>query len=153
MLRIRDIMVHDVKTINGDESVSSAASIMSSFNIGSLIVLEGDRPIGIITERDILKKVVATCRDPRNTKVHEIMSKPLITGDPDMDLEYAAKYMVNKDIKRLPIVERGRLVGIVTFTDIVRAQPHVVEALERALTAATLPKRFEKILRKRILKT
>lgn len=153
MLRIKDVMVHDVKTIDKGESVSSAASIMSTFNIGSLIVMENDKPVGIITERDILKKVVAPGRNPKATKVHEVMSRPLVVGDPDMDLEYAAKYMVSKDVKRLPIIERGKLVGIVTLTDIVRAQPLVVEALERALEAATLPRRFEKILRKRALKT
>jgi len=88
--------------------------------------------------------MVVPCRDPKATKVYEIMSKPLITGDPEMDLEYAARFMIEKNVKRLPIIENGRLAGIVTFTDIVRFRPQIVETLEKTLAAMTLPKRFEK---------
>jgi len=61
------------------------------------------------------------------------MSSPLVTGDPDMELEDSAKLMINKEIKRLPIVEEGRLVGIVTFTDLIKAQPQIVSTLERSI--------------------
>lgn len=137
-----------VLTVDEEASVSSAASIMSENNVGSLIATRDGKPVGIVTERDILRKVVVPCRDPRSTKVKDVMSKPLITGDPDMDIEYAAKLMVGKEIKRLPVLENGKLVGIVTFTDLVRSQPAVMKALEELIASKAIPRRFMKVLRK-----
>jgi CBS domain-containing protein len=77
------------------------------------------------------------------------MSSPLVTGDPDMELEDSAKLMINKEIKRLPIVEEGRLVGIVTFTDLIKAQPQIVSTLERSIGMDKMPRRFKKLMRKR----
>jgi len=146
MLRLRDVMRSPVLTIDADEPVHKAAHVMSVNNIGCLVVTSGGKPVGIVTERDILKKVVAMCRNPEAVKVSEIMSKPLVTGEPDMDIVYAAKLMVGRNVKRLPVVENGKLVGIVTLTDLIRAYPQIVESLEAAVTE--LPKRFRKWLRK-----
>jgi predicted transcriptional regulator len=77
------------------------------------------------------------------------MSSPLVTGDPDMELEDSAKLMINKEIKRLPIVEEGRLVGIVTFTDLIKAQPQIVSTLERSIGMDKMPRCFKKLMRKR----
>lgn len=147
MFRIIDIAVKDVKTIEEDESVVKAADIMSQYNIGCLVVTKNGKPIGIITERDLLKRVIVPCLDPRTTKVSKIMSKPLIYGDPDMDLVYAAKFMLNHNIKRLPIINNGKLVGIVTFTDILRTLPEIVKSLEKSLVLERIHPRFKKILK------
>jgi len=148
MIRVIDIAVKDVKVISEDETVIKAADIMSQHNIGCLVVVKDGKPVGIVTERDMLKKVIVPCLDPRTTKVSKIMSKPLIYGDPDMDIVYAAKYMINNNIKRLPIIDRGKLVGIVTLTDILRAFPGVVKALEESLIIDKLHPRFRKLLRR-----
>ncbi|MCR6669647.1 MAG: CBS domain-containing protein [archaeon YNP-WB-040] len=148
MIRIIDIAVKDVKVIDEDETVVKAADIMSQYNIGCLVVVKDGKPVGIVTERDMLKRVIVPCLDPRTTKVSKVMSKPLIHGDPDMDLVYAAKFMINNNIKRLPIIDRGKLVGIVTLTDILRALPEVVKALEESLIIDKLHPRFRKLLKK-----
>jgi len=148
MLRVIDIAVRDVKTIDEDDTVMKAADLMSQYNIGCLVVVKNGKPTGIITERDLLRKVIVPCLDPRTTKVSKVMSKPLIYGDPDMDLVYAAKFMINHNIKRLPIIDKGRLVGIVTFTDILRTLPEVVKSLEESLIVDKLHPRFRKLLRK-----
>ncbi|MEM0084100.1 MAG: CBS domain-containing protein [Candidatus Methanomethylicia archaeon] len=148
MLRIIDIAVREVKTIEEEETVMKAADIMSQYNIGCLVVTKDGKPTGIITERDLLKRVIVPCLDPRTTKVSKVMSKPLIYGDPDMDLVYAAKFMVNHNIKRLPIMDKGKLVGIVTFTDILRTLPEVVKDLEDLLVIGKLHPRFKKLLRR-----
>lgn len=148
MLRVIDVAVRDVKTVEEDEPVVKAADLMCQHNIGCLVVTKDGKPVGMLTERDILKKVVVPCLDPRATRVSKVMSRPLITGDPDMDVVYAAKFMVSRDIKRLPIVDGGRLVGIVTFTDLMRAMPGLVKALEESLALERLHPRFRKLLRK-----
>ena len=146
MLRLKDVMHSPVLTIEADKAVHEAAHIMSVNNVGCLIVTTEGKPVGIVTERDILKKIVAPCRDPEAVKVSEIMSKPLITGEPDMDILYAARLMVRRNVKRLPVMDNGKLVGIVTLTDLIRAYPEIIEALEIAVSE--LPRRFRKWFRK-----
>ncbi|MCX8204527.1 MAG: CBS domain-containing protein [Candidatus Nezhaarchaeota archaeon] len=148
MLRVVDIAAKDVKTIEEDESVVKAADIMCQHSIGSLVVTKDGKPVGIVTERDLLKKVIVPCLDPRATKVSKVMTRPLITGDPDMDVVYAAKFMVSRGIKRLPIVEGGKLIGMVTLTDLLRAMPGLVKALEESLALEKLHPRFRKLFRK-----
>lgn len=148
-ISIRDIMTSPVITMRSNAKVSEAASAMCAHNIGSLVVVDSnEKPIGIITERDMIRKVVVTSRNPKSVDVTQIMSSPLVTGDPDMDLEDSAKLMINKKIKRLPIVDQGRIVGIVTFTDLIRAQPQIVSTLERSIGIDQMPRRFKKLMRK-----
>ncbi len=148
-ISIRDIMTSPVITMRSNAKVSEAASAMCAHNIGSLVVVDrNEKPIGIITERDMIRKVVVTSRNPKSVDVTQIMSSPLVTGDPDMDLEDSAKLMINKKIKRLPIVDQGRIVGIVTFTDLIRAQPQIVSTLERSIGIDKMPRRFKKLMRK-----
>lgn len=148
-ISIRDIMTSPVITMRSNAKVSEAASAMCAHNIGSLVVVDSnEKPIGIITERDMIRKVVVTSRNPKSVDVTQIMSSPLVTGDPDMDLEDSAKLMINKKIKRLPIVDQGRIVGIVTFTDLIRAQPQIVSTLERSIGIDKMPRRFKKLMRK-----
>ena len=149
VLIIRDIMTYPVITQSIDSTVSEAASTMCAHNIGSLIIVDSqEKPIGIVTERDMLRKVIMTNRNPTATDIEQIMSRPIITANPKMDLEEAAKLMIAKNIKRLPIIEAGKLVGMVTLTDIVGAHPQIVSTLEQSLSIDNLPKRFRKRLRK-----
>ncbi|MCW4037888.1 MAG: CBS domain-containing protein [Candidatus Bathyarchaeota archaeon] len=148
-ISIKDIMTFPVITMRSNAKVSEAASAMCAHNIGSLVVVDrNEKPIGIITERDMIRKVVVTSKNPKSVDVTQIMSSPLVTGDPNMDLEDSAKLMINKEIKRLPIIDQGKIVGIVTFTDLIRAQPQIVSTLERSIGIDRMPRRFKKLMRK-----
>jgi CBS domain-containing protein len=91
-----------------------------------LVAVDNGEIIGILTERDLLKRVLETCKNPKETKVSEIMTKNVIVGDPDMQLIEATRLMFENKVKKLPIVEGDRLVGLITLTDIARAT-HVDE--------------------------
>lgn len=146
MLKVEDVMVEDVITIDANATVMEAVKLMNQYEIGCLIVTRRGRAIGIVTERDLLKRVLAKFKDPKTTKVKEIMSKPLIVGDPGMDVEDAAKLMFRKKIKKLPVVEQGRLLGLVTLTDLARFQPQMIRVLKRISTTTLPPRRLKKVI-------
>ena len=149
VVRIRDIMTSPVITIRKNAKVSETASAMCAHNIGSIIVVDHkEKPVGIVTERDMIRKVIVTCKNPKAMDVTQIMSSPLVTGNPNMDLENVAKLMIKNEIKRLPLVEEGKVVGIATFTDLIRSQPQIVAILERSMGIDKLPRRFKKLMRK-----
>lgn len=149
VLKIRDIMTSPVVIQRMNDTVSEAASTMCAHNIGSLIIVDSKgKPVGIVTERDMLRKIIMTNKNPTVIEVDKIMSKPIITGRPNMNLEEAANLMIKKEIKRLPIIESGKLIGMVTFTDVVGSHPQMVSALEQSLSIDNLPRRFKKQLRK-----
>jgi CBS domain-containing protein len=149
VLKIRDVMTSPVVTQRMNSTVSEAASTMCAHNIGSLVIVDSKgKPVGIVTERDMLRKIIMTNTNPTATEIDRIMSRPIITGHPKMDLEEAANLMIKKEIKRLPITESGKLVGMITLTDIVGSHPQLVSALEQSLSIDNLPKRFRKRLRK-----
>jgi CBS domain-containing protein len=146
MLKVEDIMVEDVITVDSDASVMEAVKLMNENEIGCLVVIRRGKAIGIITERDLLKRVIAKMRDPRKTKVRQIMTKPLIVGDPNMDLEDATKLMFERKIKKLPVIEAGRLVGLISLTDIARFQPQMMKILKKLSAQHMPPKRLQKVL-------
>lgn len=122
---VRDVM-HRVTLVDGDKSVAETAKIMMrtattvTREIGSVLVAKNNEPIGILTERDILKKVVATGLDPAVTKISQVMSAPLITVPVDMSVGEASRIMIEKGIRRLPVTEGNKIVGIITTRDITR---------------------------------
>lgn len=130
-LEVRDVMVKNVITVETEATVKEAAKLMNAHEIGCLIVMNRGKPVGIVTEMDMLKRVLLKSRDPRKTKVSQIMSKPLVVGEPQTDVRDAVRLMVEGKIKRLPIVEDGNLLGLVTFTDIVRSSAY----LERIISS------------------
>jgi CBS domain-containing protein len=144
-LKIEDIMVKEVITVDGESTVKEAADIMNRFEIGCLIVTKDGKAVGILTERDLLKRVVSRAKNPMKTKAKTIMSKPLIVVEPDMELEEAAKLMFKLKIKKLPVVENGRLMGLVTLTDLARFQPQMIRIL-RKLSEKMAPKRMQKVV-------
>lgn len=114
-------MVKNLVTLGADASIKEAVRSMSDHEIGCLIITQAHTPLGIITERDMLKRVLLEEKDPATTKVCEIMSAPLILGEPRMDVQDAVKLMLERKIKRLPISEEGQLVGLITLTDLARS--------------------------------
>lgn len=133
ILLVRDIMTRNVKTARTDDTILDIVRKMNKFRIGSLIVTNNGRPVGIITKRDVLEKIVEQRLDPEAMLARHIMSSPLVTIDPNAPVEEAAKLMVERQIKRLVVVEDGKLVGIISSTDIMRSSPTQISILEELL--------------------
>ena len=133
-LKVGDVMTKDVIVASADESIESVARLMEEHSIGSVIVVdqkEKNNAQGIITERDIVYKVVAKKKDAEKLKAEHIMSKPLRVVTPDTTLEHAAMAMKEHQIKRLPVVnEKKELVGILSEGDIMRVFPSVIDLVE-----------------------
>lgn len=123
---VKHIMRQDVVTITPEASMSEAAGIMGDKHIGSLIVKKYETPVGIVTERDLLSKVLALGKDPVETKVEATMSYPLITIGPTAKIKEAAHLMIKKK-GRLAVFDRGKLVGVITASDLVSSLPDVPE--------------------------
>ena len=118
-IAVREIMTRPVITADADLDILSAAKKMGSANVGSLIIVFDDKPSGILTERDLVKKVIAQGIDPRTIKAAEVMSAPVVSIEPEASLREAAALMLRSGVKRLPVTSKGRLVGIITDTDLV----------------------------------
>lgn len=133
IILVRDIMMRNVKTVRTDDSVHAAVLKMNKFQIGSVIVTNNGRAVGIITERNILERIVEPRLDPGTIWAKDIMSSPLVTVGPNDAVEEAAKIMAQKHIKKLPVVEGDKIVGVVSTSDIVRANPTQIGILEELL--------------------
>jgi CBS domain-containing protein len=145
-LKVEDVMVEDVITIEADATVKKAVDIMNKNEIGCLIVVKREKAIGIVTERDMLNRVLAMGRDPEHTRISQIMSAPLVVADPKMDLEEAARLMFKMKVKKLPVVTDGELIGLITLTDLARFQPQIIKILKKAHAVNQAPKRMQKVV-------
>lgn len=129
---VRDIMTKDIVTIDEGETALEAARIMSQKGISSLIVVKDEVPKGIITERDFIKKICAKQLEISQVKITSIMSRIRTVADPDTPIEVAVQRMANRGIRRLPIMQEGKVVGIITVTDLARYLRTIL-LLERTL--------------------
>jgi len=116
---VRSIMSSPVVTVLFNEPVKVAVSKMIEYQVGSVVVMSGGLPVGIVTERDLLK-IMAEGRDPNKILTSEVMSKPLVTVGPDAPVTQAIALMKEKAIRRIPIVKENKLIGIVTEKEIIR---------------------------------
>jgi CBS domain-containing protein len=130
---VRDVMSKEVKVVRPDTTVKEVVATMNKFDIGSIIVVQSDRPVGIITERDILRRLVEPCLAPETLTARQIMTSPVITISETADIEETAKLMARKKVKRLPVMNNGKLVGMITYTDIVAKVPTMLSMLEELL--------------------
>jgi len=143
--KLRKVMVEKVKTARLDDTIENVAMLMNRYQIGCVIIVDDDdKPLGIITERDMIKRVICKAIHPENARIIDVMSKPLVTASPDMRAGDAAKMMLEHNIKKMPVVDEGRLVGLVTLTDLVRTEG-VIEALNGFFLNG-VPKRLKKTL-------
>jgi len=129
VILVRDIMSTDIKTVETHSTVNEVVHRMNRFDLGSIIVVQGNSPMGIITKGDILTKIVQTGQNPSKVTAEQIMSSPLITIQKEAAVEEAAKLMTKKKVKNLPVVQEEKLIGIVTAADIVSSQPQLVSLL------------------------
>jgi CBS domain-containing protein len=121
MGQIRELMTVKPRTVKAGDSVVEAAKLMKGEDAGVAPIVDGDRLVGIVTDRDIAIRVVAEGRDPQSTKVEEVASQNVVTVDPRQDLDEALRLMATHQLRRLPVVEEdGKLVGIVAQADVAR---------------------------------
>jgi len=128
-LLVRDVMVSDPVTVPPNTSVREIAKIMKEKNIGSVIVVENDRMVGIVTEEDLIRRVLAEGKDPERTQAADVMTRPVVYVSPDTELKEAALLMARLGIGHLPVLEGSRVVGIIAEYDIVRLTPELIELL------------------------
>ena len=143
-LKLEEIMTKDVVTVKTSVTVEKAVDLMNKHEIGCLVVVNSRNPIGMVTERDILKRVIPQIKKSEKTKISDVMSKPLITAAPATQVGEAAKLMFKRKIKKLPVVEDGQLVGLVTLTDLVRSE-EIIEFLNGS-SINNAPKRIKKVV-------
>jgi CBS domain-containing protein len=115
---IREVMAKDPVTLPADATVMEAARCMRDRDIGDVIIIQGDRVAGILTDRDIVVRAVAEGRDPAVTKVSEVATMDVVTVSPDDSTDKAVKLMRERNIRRLPVVENGRPAGVITIGDL-----------------------------------
>ena len=116
--QVRDVMTPSVRTASPGQSLAEAAEVMKAEDVGSVPVVEEGRLVGILTDRDIVIGAVAERRDPQTVKVDEVASRELVTVEPDQDLDEALALMARHRVRRLPVVEEGRLVGMLAQADV-----------------------------------
>src|SRR5690554_6229208 len=118
LLKIKDIMTDSVATVSPETTVVEAARLMQQHDIGSLPVCEGPELVGIVTDRDIVVRSVAHGKDLATTPIREVMTQRVATASPETDVHQVATLMSNQQIRRLPVVENNRLVGMVSLGDL-----------------------------------
>ena len=143
-MKIRDIMTHQVASVNPRTNVVEAAQLMHKHDVGAIPVCEGEKILGILTDRDIVVRNIALGRDPYSTPVQDIMTTKITSVNPEMSLNQAAGIMANEQIRRVPVVENEKLVGMVSLGDLATKAKYDVE-LARTLGDISFPSEPEKI--------
>jgi CBS domain-containing protein len=129
---------HEVWTIGPDASVYDAVAMMADKEIGALVVVEGDSPVGVLSERDYARKVMLQGRSSRDTKIKEIMTSRVAYARPEQTVEECMSMMTDKRVRHLPVMEGDQLLGIISIGDLVKAiieeQQHVIKQLEQYIS-------------------
>jgi signal-transduction protein with cAMP-binding, CBS, and nucleotidyltransferase domain len=129
-IKVSDVMTTEVVVVGVDEKARKAAVLMDKHGIGCVVVADSQgRPVGIITERDLVSRVMAKGLDADEVTCREIMSTPLITIEPQAPLTMAMSMMAKNKIRRLVVLDRGKLVGVITERDVLRVAPALIEIL------------------------
>lgn len=127
---VKDIMIKSVITIDENKTVKQAGELMKKTRRGCLIVTKKDKAVGILSDSDVMKRVVARNLLPSKIKVKEVMSKPLVTIQPNEEILDAVRKMKRSNIHRLPVISNGRLIGIISLSDIAKTSPEMLDLLE-----------------------
>jgi CBS domain-containing protein len=130
-----EVKAAQVLSVGANDSVLHAIGVMAQYHVGALLVMQGDKLIGVMSERDYARKVILNGRASHDTKVGEIMSAPVITVGPDDTVHHCMEIMTDKRIRHLPVVAAGRVVGVLSIGDLVKAvideQRQEIEQLQR----------------------
>lgn len=141
MKKVKDILKvkgHDVCSIEPGATVYDAMKLMADKEIGALMVMEGTKLVGLISERDYARKVILLGRSSKTTEVKEIMTSRVVYAQPDQNIEECMALMTEKRVRHLPVMEEGELVGVISIGDLVKSiiaeQKFIIEQLERYIT-------------------
>ena len=126
-MKVRDIMTRNIASVNPVTTVTEAARLMEQYNVGSIPVCDKNRLVGIVTDRDIVVRNVACGKDPADTPIRDVMSAGVTTVTPDTEIADVAKVMGTRRIRRLPVVENNRLVGMLALGDVAAHARHDME--------------------------
>ena len=130
-MKVRDIMTKNVVRIHPDEPVAVAARTLAHYNVGAMPVCGSDgRICGVVTDRDLVTRCVASEKNPCVTPVREVMTGRVISAGPDMDVSAAAHLMGREQVRRLPVVENGRLCGMISLGDLANREENAVDAVD-----------------------
>jgi CBS domain-containing protein len=122
-MKAKDVMTKEPSTLGPQATLGEAATLMRQEDCGSIPIVDGGRLVGIVTDRDIVVRAIAAGKDARSTRVSEVMSADPVCISPDTDVDEAAKVMADRQIRRLPVVEDGKLAGILVIGQIARREP------------------------------
>jgi CBS domain-containing protein len=142
-VQLREIMTSGVVTAAPEASASELAQRMRDHNVGSVVIVESGLPVAMVTDRDLATRVLADGSNP-DAPLHERLSRPLVSGEPEMELEEAAALMVQHRVRRLPVVDQGELAGIVTLDDIAvrTGNLEVAQRMTQEVIEGALPQFF-----------
>ncbi|HWP57745.1 MAG TPA: CBS domain-containing protein [Candidatus Acidoferrales bacterium] len=142
MTRVKDVLAvkgSAVYSIAPDASVYDAMKLMADKGIGALIVMEGEKVVGVISERDYARKVILQGRSSRTTQVREIMTSQVLYAQPEQNIEECMAVMTEKRVRHLPVLEGGKVIGVISIGDLVKSiiseQKFIIEQLERYITS------------------
>lgn len=127
-MNLREIMSRNLFTVAPKTSITEAAKLMRDHNVGAVPVVEGKKIVGILTDRDLAIRGLTEGKEPGSLMVSDIMSREMVFGHPEMDVHEAAELMANEQVRRLPVVESGALVGMVALGDLAVEAPYENEA-------------------------
>lgn len=133
MILVKDVMKRNVIVAKPEINIREMSQVMSKFHIGCLVIVEKGKTVGVVTERDILNSI-ANGMNPDKTMAKDIMTKNVITIEPDNSIDDAVELMTKNRIKKLPVVKNGKLVGIVTASDIIIVEPKLIESIANLIS-------------------
>ena len=139
LIRVSDVMSNNVAVAGMLEPLSEAVTTMLERNVGCIVVTDWGTVVGIVTKGDVLRKAFLRGMEAREVSVKVTMTRPVVTIDPDSTIEEAAKLMITKGVSKLPVVKDRKLVGVITMTDIIRAEPTQVGYLQELVRARFVP--------------
>ncbi len=130
-VHIRDFMNPDVVTVTAGTLAVDCVKVMEAEHVSSLVVVDEGQPIGIITEKDLARKIVGKGLDPNNVTAHDIMTHELVTVRPDVSLANAMHLMGERGIKHLPVMDGNKLIGIITAMDMIRVEHSLIDMIKK----------------------
>jgi len=143
-MKVKDKMTKSVASVTPDTTVDQVAQLMEKHNIGAIPVVDQDNLVGIVTDRDIVIRNIAEGKDPKTTPVSSVMTTHVVSVTPDADVNEVADKMAQNQIRRVPVVENNKLVGILSIGDIATDRKFDMEA-SKALTEISKPARPEQM--------
>jgi CBS domain-containing protein len=132
MVKVKEIMKRYVITVDPDASIADVSRIMTNNRVGSLVVMEKNKPVGIVTDSDIVS-IVAEGKSPKKVKIRDLKKQGFISATPNDTMMHVIKLMVKNGVKRVPIIENGKLEGIVSDKEILLVSPELIEVMSERL--------------------